>query len=463
MSVGSLVRSDSGIGASRGLAEVQEAQPPSPAETSASRSSVLAGQTTHTGEPRIAVFGAFGSGNLGNECTLYALLGNLRQWLPGASFCCVCTGPEEAAAQYGIAALPIRFGRLPQNRNRLLRVLARFASVIPLECWRWYQVFRSLKGTNMLVMTGTGMLSDVGIVPMGLHYDILRWSLVARLRGCRVLFVSVGVGPIRHPLSRLFVKTSLRLANFRSYRDAFSRDFLSSVGFRRDGDEVTPDLAFSLPRAMTAPVAAARPAGKTIGLGVITHRRRRASAENDDTLYQEYMAKLAAFAAELLRKGYTVRLLVGDIVYDQRAKADLLTTLQRMGASWASSQLLDEPIGSFEDLLAQMAATDIVVASRFHNVLLSLALHKPVVAISFHEKVDALMKAAGLEAYCQDIEKIDLNGLYAQLAAAEANAGALQQQMRRATESWRQALEHQYRTIVGMAENRSHVRRGEVG
>jgi polysaccharide pyruvyl transferase WcaK-like protein len=54
----------------------------------------------------------------------------------------------------------------------------------------------------MLVMTGTGMLGDVGILPFDLHYDILKWSIMAKLRRCKLLFVSVGVGPMRHPLSR---------------------------------------------------------------------------------------------------------------------------------------------------------------------------------------------------------------------------------------------------------------------
>ena len=51
-----------------------------------------------------------------------------------------------------------------------------------------------------------------------------------------------------------------------------------------------------------------------------------------------------------------------------------------------------------------------------------LMLNKPVVAISFHEKVDSLMSALGLDAYCQDIENIDLERLTTQLAALETNA-----------------------------------------
>jgi len=208
--------------------------------------------------PKIAIFGIFGAGNLGNECTLQAMLYNLRRYLPTAKFWCICAGPVETASTYNISAFPIREGRLPRTNNALVRFLGKVFVGIPLELYRWFKVISRLKGNDMLVMAGTGMLSDLGIVPLGLHYDILRWSIAAKLCRCRLLFVSVGVGPIRHPLSRFFVKAALGLANYRSYRDSFSKSYLESIGFKRRGDTVYPDLAFSLPRTMMATQPAAR-------------------------------------------------------------------------------------------------------------------------------------------------------------------------------------------------------------
>src|SRR6267143_5609231 len=104
----------------------------------------------------------------------------------------------------------------------------------------------------MLVMTGTGMLGDFGIGPLELHYEILKWALLAKARGCKLLFVSVGAGPIAHPLSRLIVKSALSLADYRSYRDDFSMTYLDSIGFKRSTDRVYPDLAFSLETSPTS-------------------------------------------------------------------------------------------------------------------------------------------------------------------------------------------------------------------
>ena len=108
-------------------------------------------------------------------------------------------------------------------------------------------------------------------------------------------------------------------------------------------------------------------------------------------------------------------------------------------------------------LLTQLSQTDIVVASRFHNVLLAVLLNKPVVAISFHEKVDALMTAAGLESFCLDIENLDVDRLKQQFADAERNANELKLKLERTTENYRKSLDCQYTTIVRMAGSRELV------
>src|SRR5207249_8560089 len=119
----------------------------------------------------------------------------------------------------------------PRQDGPIVRLLRRIVIGIPMELYRWAKTIRILRRTDVLIMTGTGMLGDFGIGPLGLHYDILRWSIAARLCGCKLLFVSVGAGPIHRRLSRWFVKAALALADYRSYRDTCSKRYLESIGF----------------------------------------------------------------------------------------------------------------------------------------------------------------------------------------------------------------------------------------
>jgi polysaccharide pyruvyl transferase WcaK-like protein len=98
-------------------------------------------------------------------------------------------------------------------------------------------------------------------------------------------------------------------------------------------------------------------------------------------------------------------------------------------------------------LLPQIAAADIVVATRFHNVLLALVLNKPVVSISFHHKCASLMSEMGLAEYCHDINHMNTGRLIQQFQDVEKNAEKLKPVIRQRVEQSRKALDEQYNLI----------------
>jgi polysaccharide pyruvyl transferase WcaK-like protein len=409
--------------------------------------------TTDRSPEKIALFGMFGVGNLGNEATLQAMLGNIRRFLPNARVSCICAGPESIAQDYSIPAYLIRELPLPPLKNKKLRLLRKILFAIPVELYRWLKVAERLKNTDTLIMAGTGMLSDLDIHPFGLHYDIFRWSVVAKLCRCKLEFVSVGAGPIRHSLSRVFVKAALGLADYRSFRDNFSRSYVEGLGIAKK-NTVYPDLAFSLPPDVTAHEHSTDNRRPVIGVGLITNDRKRATLEKDDIIYRDYITKISSFVGWLVTHQYPVRLLIGDVEYDGRARQDLKSSLERSGIAGAT--IIDEPAQCACELLAQLQQTDIVVASRFHNVLLALMLKKPVVAISFHEKVDSLMRETGLTPFCQDIEHIDGDALVEQVTFLEEHSESIRRDLDQKAEARRAALDEQYEVIFkGIEVNKS--------
>ena len=95
------------------------------------------------------------------------------------------------------------------------------------------------------------------------------------------------------------------------------------------------------------------------------------------------------------------------------------------------------PIGSVHELLSQLSATDLVVATRFHNVLMSLLLNKPVIAISFHHKCSSLMSEMGLSEYCHDINQMNADALIEQFQALVRNADELERMIAQRVEEAR--------------------------
>ena len=257
----------------------------------------------------------------------------------------------------------------------------------------------------MLIIPGTGLLSDAyGLLGWG-PYTLFKWSLIAKICGSKLLFVSVGAGPIHGILGRWIVKSALSLADFRSYRDDSTKQYLKSIGFRADGDRVYPDLVFSLPETLIARRHENKNQRTTVGLGLMVDAGKYGTSHRNDEVYTGYLATLVNFAEWSLAQGNDVRLLIGDLA-DVPTRHEFRHLLRDRLSECHEEHIIDEPISSPEDLWAQIEATDIVVATRFHNVLLALLCYKPVIAISFHQKCDSLMSAMGLSAYCLDINSL---------------------------------------------------------
>ena len=207
-------------------------------------------------------------------------------------------------------------------------------------------------------------------------YDLFRWSIAARLCRCKILFVSVGAGPLYSRAGRFFVKTALSLADFRSYRDESSLRYLEGIGFRAGNDPVYPDLAFSLPESIVPRGHDGEGRRPVVGLGLMEYAGRYSVERPSTSVYSAYLEALVEFTEWLFAHEYDVRLLIGDRV-DTHVTQEFKSLLKKRSVMYGEERIIDEPIASVDDLLKQLAATDVVVATRFHNVLLALLLNKP--------------------------------------------------------------------------------------
>jgi polysaccharide pyruvyl transferase WcaK-like protein len=292
-------------------------------------------------------------------------------------------------------------------------------------------------------MTGTGMLTDCAEGPLGLPYEIFKWALVAKVCGLQLFFVSVGAEPIRRCLTRLLIRSSLRVADYVCFRDGHSQAYMTEMGFR-GSSVVSPDLAFSLPERILPRRRALGSRKPVIGHGFFDYEGRGVGGPDRKNLYADYIGKLSAFVSWLVGHGYPVRILIGDMRYDDPVRHDLRNSLDALGIRYDVSAILDEPIASATNLIDQIAGADIVVATRYHNVVLALMLHKPVISISYERKNESLMGDLGLSDYCQRIDRLDVARLKDQFLLVEQNANALATQIANGITGYRKALADQY-------------------
>jgi polysaccharide pyruvyl transferase WcaK-like protein len=401
------------------------------------------------GNQRLGFFGHFGDINLGNESTLQAMLHHVRRHQPTAQLMCICTDPKAITRRYGIEAVSMNGTRakaLWLGRNRLLKLFRKIAIGLPCELYRWCEAINVLRTVDTLVVPGTGLLTDLcGIRNWG-PYNVFKWSAAAKICRCKVLFVSVGAGPIHSRLAKWCVKTALASAVYRSYRDHATMKYLDGIGFPASKDKVYPDLAYSLPEEVIPTCKSSIKQRSVVGVGLMMHADKIAVDGSHNATYGAYLKKMAAFVGWLLDHDYDVRLLIGDICDKPVIQEFKLLLRERLGA-YDVSRVIDEPIDSVENLLSQLAATDIVVATRFHNVLLALLLNKPVLSISFHQKCVSLMSDIGLMGYSQDIRELDGDKLIGQFGDLQENAAKIKTSIMQSVVMFRRALDEQYRIL----------------
>lgn len=361
---------------------------------------------------KIALFGQFGCGNSGNDGSLEAMLLFLRKTAPKSELVCFCPNPEAIEAEYGIPAAGTGYSG---NRGRVLNALDRLTGRLLGRVLGLAHPISSTRGVDLFIVPGTGFLDDFQERPFGWPFMIFRWCLAARLAGAKIAFISIGAGPIVHPLSRRFMTMSARMCHYRSYRDLPSKNFMRSAGLDTGADRVFPDLAFALPLPRTKPQREKKKI--TAGVGVMTYSGWVRSHPDGEVVYESYVGKLVDFIIWILEQDCNVRMLTGDSL-DETTVQEVLHRVDAKALGPDEGRITVEPSRTLNQLMRQIAETDIVVGTRFHNIICALKMQKPAVSLGYAQKNDALLSATGMDGFSQHVEHFDLELLKRQFLEA---------------------------------------------
>ncbi|MBB4985184.1 MULTISPECIES: polysaccharide pyruvyl transferase family protein [Streptomyces] len=360
---------------------------------------------------RVGVFGLLGSGNLGNDGSLEAVLGHLRAEHPEAVVDALCGGPEAVTARFGIPAT-----RLHWYRGEY-RTASRAGAVAGKGLGKLVDVFRTaawVRRHDVVIVPGMGVLeATLPLRPWGFPYALFLLCASGRLVGTPVALVGVGAATIRNRPTRALVRWSARLAAYRSYRDAQSRDAMRAMGVDTARDEVHPDLAFALP----TPEPSAAPG--LVCVGVMAFHGGNDDRARAEEIHRRYLDGTTRFVRALVEDGRQVRLLTGDEV-DGPVVASILDAVD-------SPLLTAAETSSLADLMKEMAAADSVVAIRYHNLICALKTGTPVLAVTYAAKSDALMAGMGLGEYCHPARELDADRLLDQFRSLEKRSPELRQ------------------------------------
>ncbi len=392
--------------------------------------------------PRVGLFGLFGSGNLGNDGSLEAMLAYLRSHHPEAVVDVKCAGPRRVNATYGVEAVPLQWytryaGQTSRPTAVALKVLGKVVDVSRALSWA--------RRHDVVVVPGTGILeSTLRLRASGTPYDLFLLCASARLFGTKVALVSVGANASRRRPIRWLFASAARLAFYRSYRDQQSRDAMRQLGLNTARDQVYPDLVYSLP----APAGAAGDP-RTVGVCVMAYYGAADDREQPDDIYRRYTEDMKSFVRWLVDHDHQVRLFWGDDI-DQAVAQEILDDLAAYRPNAPTALAGPARFSSLSDQLREMALVGTVVATRYHNVLCGLKLGKPTISIGYSAKHDALMADAGLSEFTQSARAINIGRLKEQFTELERRAPEIRLALARHTLAKAPALDQHFAVLSAL-------------
>ncbi len=397
---------------------------------------------------RVTLYGYLGSGNIGNDASFETVLTWLNSVYPEVTTRCITIAPAEVMARYGVPAVSLSWRPRNQGRTPVTqasrKLLGRLVDVP--------RSFALAGSSDAVVVPGMGVLEQsLGAHPLGLPLWLYLMAAACRLRRRHFVLLDVGAEWAANPLTRRLYVETVRLATHVSYRDESSAAVMQRAG-ARPPDVIAPDLAFAHP----APTVAAPESGLLV-VGVMAFYGHSDDPVRGSNVRRRYVATLAEAMTRLAVDGHRVVLVGGDRV-DVEVARDVRAAVMTASPGLPDEAVQVRDVVTFTELTDEMKRADVVIASRFHNLICSLRLARPTVSVGYAQKSRRLMQAMGLDAYCQDIEQLNADQLVAQVRAARREKAAVAARIHDATCGYVGQVESLLERVTGKTLGLARIR-----
>jgi len=380
---------------------------------------------------RLAFFGYLGSGNIGNDATLETVLGWLNSHHPQVEICCISIAPAGVTAKYGIPSVPMTW-HSPYHRAR--GVTEAFAKLFGrlVDIARSYTLAGSV---GAVIVPGMGVLEDsLRVRPWGLPFSLFLMAAACRLRRRPFVLLDIGAEYAVNRLTRRLNVATVKRAAHVSYRDLASAAAMARAGARAP-EAIAPDLVFAHPVSkLTAPEP-----GRLV-VGVMAYYGPADDPVRGAAVRRTYVATMAEALARLTDGGDQVVLVGGDGV-DVDVAHEIRAAVFAQRPRLRARAVVVREFTTFTELTEEMMGAEVVVASRFHNLICALRLARPTVSVGYARKNRHLMQALSLDEYCQEIGQLDGDLLVTQIQSARENGQRLSTCIRRVTSEYADKVE----------------------
>jgi polysaccharide pyruvyl transferase WcaK-like protein len=445
----------------------------------------------------IGLMDHMGLGNMGDAAIQEAFIANIRRRVPGVHLINFSLHPVDTKERHHIDSYPIRWsypgktsggeqsadpptlnqrGKSALKRHPAIYKIAKPVHDFFQELAHLRRSYRIVKSLDLLVMAGGGQLCELWY---DLPYNVFKFCVLAKLARKPLFIVGVGADLLKKRSNKFFAKWSVRMADYVSLRSVESEQLVRSLGVKR-AIKVCPDPVYGLDvdqyiarrqhkngparrtgrsllddmdrrvDVLTGTAAESLRADKPrVGINPMGFCDPRGWPSKDQNVYDAYLDKIEQFTLWLLHSGYTVEMFSSDVAGDIYSISDLQSRLTPRLSEAEAGRISFRPLLNLEELLRQIASFDYVVTTKFHGVVFSHMLGKPVTAISYLPKINHLMRNVGHGHYCLEVATFDVESLKERFCSMVAQRDHLKSLFLEKTGIYRNDLRAEFDNVFG--------------
>ncbi|RSK28724.1 polysaccharide pyruvyl transferase [Bacillus sp. HMF5848] len=332
---------------------------------------------------KVGIIGNYGHDNNGDEAILQGIITQLTDHLliPRQNITIFSNNPANTEARYNMKAAYLLYkkGSFLQS---VVETMRRSRSI--------------MKDLDVVIIGGGGILMDMYKRDAPLYST---HAMLAKMSGCKVIIYGTGAGPIQTKQGTFLIKTMLRVAQSVSVRDQESKQLLESIGVTKNID-VIADPAFQLGENISK-----QPSKKikNIGVTAVPYFSEQYWPVSDEAVYTQYVTQFAK-NLDILIRSHDVNITFFSTKFPQD-----ITVTEDIHSAMAEKQavtILKDNL--YPNTLAKICEEqDIIIGTRLHSLILSVAAKTPVIGIGYHEKVHNFMKKINKESFFVHIKNLE--------------------------------------------------------
>lgn len=302
----------------------------------------------------VMISGYYGSGNIGDEAILNAIVNNLKSYKEDIKIVVLSRNPELTKLNYKVDAI---------NRFNFLNIL-------------------SYMGRTKLFINGGGsLIQDIKSTRSLMYYLGTMW--MAKKSGLKVMVYANGIGPINYNANRMLATRVVNQVDVITLREESSLIELGNLNINKPKISVTADPAFSLDMADTDEKEIGKifkehgiySAGPFIGFSVREWKQHEK--------FVEIIARTADYIIEKYK--------ACPVFIPMQYPGDL-TIIESIVSKMKGKGFIIRKNYGEACILGIIKRMDILVGMRLHALIFAACAGIPIIGLAYEQKVDWVLK-----------------------------------------------------------------------